>query len=302
MEKLVFSVCFLTVCFLISDSSCLDMAAKKFSLFKSRQSFNNFKKRSFSGDNLNVRGELEGKGQDPPQPPPVQDVWGTLGISREDFMKKHKDNLTAEVRSDIKENMMKDLQDKKAGMEYWARVISCSSLDGMYDNGPTAKRTVNDTESQVERNITEVEQQEENALEALLATFGVNETNLEETVQGLPIPKFIDECNDSPLIIGTGNEKADDDQTLAICGRLLIVKTIKKLAENSENTLVSFMNSFEEYLKGTLTFFRMYYMYLSTEVPDDSSMDEVTRVLQANKLNELKRFLQDAIAELTFKK
>lgn len=48
----------------------------------------------------------------------------------------------------------------------------------MYDNGPTAKRTVNDTESQVERNITEVEQQEENALEALLATFGVNETNL----------------------------------------------------------------------------------------------------------------------------
>lgn len=48
----------------------------------------------------------------------------------------------------------------------------------MYDNGATAKRTVNDTESQVERNITEVEQQEENALEALLATFGVNETNL----------------------------------------------------------------------------------------------------------------------------
>lgn len=48
----------------------------------------------------------------------------------------------------------------------------------MYDNGPTAKRMVNDTESQVERNITEVEQQEENALEALLATFGVNETNL----------------------------------------------------------------------------------------------------------------------------
>lgn len=48
----------------------------------------------------------------------------------------------------------------------------------MYDNGPTAKRTVNDTESQVERNITEVEQQEENALETLLATFGVNETNL----------------------------------------------------------------------------------------------------------------------------
>ncbi|XP_065922231.1 uncharacterized protein [Magallana gigas] len=288
MEKLVFSVCFLTVCFLISDSSCLDMfksrSAKKFSLFKSRQSFNNFKKRSFSGDNLNVRGKPEGKGQDPPQPPPVQDVWGTLGISREDFMKKHKDNLTAEVRSDIKENMMEDLQDIKAGMEYWARVISCSSLDGMYDNGATAKRTVNDTESQVERNITEVEQQEENALEALLATFGVNETNL------------------GPLIIGTGNEKADDDQTLAICGRLLMVKTIKKLAENSENTLVSFMNSFEEYLKGTLTFFRMYYVYLSTEVPDDSSMDEVTRVLQANKLNELKRFLQDAIAELTFKK
>lgn len=57
-------------------------------------------------------------------------------------------------------------------------VISCSSLDGMYDNGATAKRTVNDTESQVERNITEVEQQEENALEALLATFGVNETSL----------------------------------------------------------------------------------------------------------------------------
>lgn len=49
---------------------------------------------------------------------------------------------------------------------------------GMYDNGATAKRTVNDTESQVERNITEVEQQEESALEALLATFGVNETNL----------------------------------------------------------------------------------------------------------------------------
>lgn len=48
----------------------------------------------------------------------------------------------------------------------------------MYDNGATAKRTVNDTESQVERNITEVEQQEESALEALLATFGVNETNL----------------------------------------------------------------------------------------------------------------------------
>lgn len=37
-----------------------------------------------------------------------------------------------------------------------------------------------------------------------------------------------------PLIIGTGNEKADDDQTLAICGRLLMVKTIKKLAENSK--------------------------------------------------------------------
>lgn len=52
----------------------------------------------------------------------------------------------------------------------------------MYDNGPTAKRTVNDTESQVERNITEVEQQEENALEALLATFGVNETNLGKDV------------------------------------------------------------------------------------------------------------------------
>lgn len=58
MERLVYSVFFLTVCFLISDSSCLDMAAKKFSLFKSRQSFNNFKKRSFSGDNLNVGGKV----------------------------------------------------------------------------------------------------------------------------------------------------------------------------------------------------------------------------------------------------
>lgn len=48
----------------------------------------------------------------------------------------------------------------------------------MYENEPTAKRTVDDTEGQVERNITEVEEQEENALQALLATFGVNETNL----------------------------------------------------------------------------------------------------------------------------
>lgn len=38
-----------------------------------------------------------------------------------------------------------------------------------------------------------------------------------------------------------------------------------------ENTLVSFMNSFEEYLKGTLTFFRMYYMYLSTEGRNQNS-------------------------------
>lgn len=52
----------------------------------------------------------------------------------------------------------------------------------MYENEPTAKRTVDDTEGQVERNITEVEEQEENALQALLATFGVNETNLGRVV------------------------------------------------------------------------------------------------------------------------
>lgn len=52
----------------------------------------------------------------------------------------------------------------------------------MHENEPPAKRTVDDTEGQVERNITEVEEQEENALQALLATFGVNETNLGNNV------------------------------------------------------------------------------------------------------------------------
>lgn len=37
-----------------------------------------------------------------------------------------------------------------------------------------------------------------------------------------------------PLIMKTGNEMVDKDQTLTICGRLLLVNTIKKMAENSK--------------------------------------------------------------------
>ncbi|XP_011426616.3 uncharacterized protein [Magallana gigas] len=298
MERLVYSVCFLTVCFLISDSSCLDMAAKKFSLFKSRQSFNNFKKRSFSGDNLNVGGKPQVKRQDPPPPPPppAVDLWALLGTSRENFIEEHEEGLTTDVMTDIKKQMRDNLNDVKNIAELWARAISCHIFDAMTQ----AKRTTGDTDPGIEEEIEEFEEEEEKDLEELLASFDIDENNLEELVKGLPLPGIVLQCQESPLIMRTGDDTVDKLQTLAICGRFLMVKTVEAVDQHDVDTVDNFVDGFERYMKGALTFIHM--IFLAVEEPDNPSVREFTRLLQENNLHELKRYLQSAIAGIKHRK
>ncbi|XP_052688955.1 uncharacterized protein LOC128167333 [Crassostrea angulata] len=299
MEKLVYSVCFLTVCFLISDSSCLDMAAKKFSLFKLRQSSHNFKKRSFSGDDLNVGGKPQVKRQvpPPPPPPPAVDLWALLGTSRENFIEEHEEGLTTDVMTDIKNQMMDNLNDVKNIAELWARAISCQILAHATSQ---AKRTTGETEPEIEEEIEEFEKEEEKDLEELLASFDIDETNLEELVKGLPLPGIVLQCKESPLIMRTGDDTVDKLQTLAICGRFLMVKTAEAVDQHDVDTVDNFVDGFERYMKGALTFIHM--IFLAVEEPDDPSVREFTRLLQENKLHELKRYLQSAIAGIQHRK
>lgn len=240
---------------------------------------------------MNVRAKPEVKRQDPTPapPPPAGDVWTLLGKSRADFIEEHKDDLTTEVMTDIKNQMVDNINGLKSVTEFWARAISCQILVQAMSQ---VKRTIEDT--QIEENIEEIEEKEKKDLEDLLSSFGVDESRLGELVIGLPLPEFILQCQNSPLILRTGNTTVDKEQTLAICGRFLMVKTGEAMAQHDVDTVDNFVDSLEEFMKGTLTFVHM--IVLSFEVPDDPTVREFTRLLQENKLHELKRYLQNAIA------
>ncbi|XP_048759357.1 uncharacterized protein LOC125668960 [Ostrea edulis] len=320
MGRLAVLSCFLLI-FLVSESTCI-------SLFKSRSSLDLRKTRQFRESLLrdlaivnaadkrdnsksgtsppppptskkpaNKRDNSESGTSPPPSPPPGKDIWYFMNITKEAFINEHKNNLTSAVRGKISNEMEQEVSYLKMSMEYLARLLSCIALSGDDQkrsadsgNGTLPTDTTNGTLPEVESQINV----DEKTLVDLFHSLGIREAGLQNARDYRP-PKFLMDCMSSNIIMDVGNSDFDQTQRFLVCARLGMVKTTRKMAMYDKDPLDSFVNKFEEFLKGTVSFVHLYLTWKSKVVKDPLD-DMLSRMLSENEMNEFKRILEDYIA------
>nr|XP_022316265.1 uncharacterized protein LOC111119965 [Crassostrea virginica] len=287
MARVVFYLCLVSFCLLIRDSNCLPSQRQRRGLLENVIEGNKFS-----------HGKFQQKRQDPPPPPPPEDqgIWNIIGKSRRDFIEEHRQSLTASVRTAISNEMNQGISALKDGMEYMSRALSCMVLS---QGGPVKKRTVGDTLTDIERNITDGEQQEEKDLKGLLESLDVDMTVLKQKAEEIPLPRFLEDCMESPLIMRIDNEEFDKTQELATCSWLLMNKVNDAMEEHDEDTVESFVDKFEAFLKGMFRFFQLYDPWATEVNGENQQSAPEERMLKAEELRELKRMLENTINRMT---
>nr|XP_022313955.1 neuroglian-like [Crassostrea virginica] len=79
-----------------------------------------------------------------------------------------------------------------------------------------------------------------------------------EVREGPPFPKFLQDCQESPLIMRIGNDKIDRTEVLTTCSWFLMNKIENGMEKHDEDTVESFVCKFEDFLRGMFAFFQLY--------------------------------------------
>ncbi|XP_061188365.1 uncharacterized protein LOC133196501 [Saccostrea echinata] len=297
MEKVVCCTALLLALYFVQESSCFPRSVSKSSsnLLKAK-----LQRKSILSQPLNVahgNTAFKRQGNPPPPPPPPlppMSVWDFIGITREDFIDDHKDNLTSEVRTSITEEMENIVTNIKRGMEEFARYLSCMVIS--MSQGTRSVDAGADLNA-VKTDIVAEEEAEEKELDDLFKYLGLeDEEKVLDMVQSFPLPRYVKDCQKSPIIMDIGDEDFDDVQEFAVCSRLAALHTEKKMESNDGDTLSSFVDRLEDFIDGVFSLTRLYLDY------DFDEGSETRRKLSDEKLREIKRVLEKYLSAPLYKK